>query len=207
MKTQMLLGFALFTVLTAVDSIWAQENSAEIRTRLDDGAPPSRLTDYDIHLNPQLGLSSFEYSGRSTGSSKQQLSGGLTAEFGGPARKLETGVVIMRTGSAVEGEDITSTYLALPMMAKIRVVSLRAQSWYTKFGFMSAFELNSSRDSVTNNFDVIGSLGVGGRLPLNRTMDVLVDASYNRGLLDALRTQGENYNQGFLFLAGVSIRI
>lgn len=157
-----------------------------------------RLSDLGMKLNPQLGVSSFEYSGKNAGEAKQKLSGGVTVEFGASQRKLETGLVVLQTQG--------STLLTLPMMAKLRVLSMRAQSWYGKFGFMPAFEISSSRKD-TNNIDVLGSIGAGGRLMFNQKSDFIIEATYNRGLMDGLRGGGENYNQGFLVMAGMSFNI
>jgi hypothetical protein len=164
-----------------------------------------------MHLNPQIGVSSFAYSGE--GNSKPQISGGATVEFGHPMRLLETGLIVMSTSSeaTLRGENapttINSTYLTLPMTAKLRVVHRHAQSWYVKFGAMSAYELSSNRNSATQNLDVLGIVGVGGRLAFNRRSDFVIEATYNHGLTDALSASGNNYNQGLLFLAGLSFRI
>ncbi len=96
--------------------------------------------------------------------------------------------------------------LTLPMMAKLRVLHMRAQSWYGKFGFSPAFELSSSRQD-TNKIDVLGSVGAGLRLSATKSNDFIIEASYNRGLLDGLRGSGDNFNQGFLILAGMSLSI
>ena len=167
------------------------------REPLDEVREP-RLSDLGMKLNPQLGVSSFEYSGKNAGEAKQKLSGGATVEFGGAPRKLETGLLAVQTQG--------STMLTLPMMAKIRVFSMRAQSWYGKFGFSPAFELSSSRND-TNKIDILGAIGAGGRLTATKTSDFIIEATYNRGMLDGLRGSGENFNQGFLVMAGMSFNI
>jgi len=200
MKKIVFPTLGLLMLLTAVQPILAQSTDAgSITTSVEEERSP-RLSDLGMKLNPQLGVSSFEYSGKNTtGGSEQKLSGGLTVEFGGSPRKMETGLVILQTQS--------STMLTLPMMAKLRVLSMRAQSWYGKFGFMPAFELSSSRNRETNNIDVLGSIGAGGRLMFNKKSDFIIEATYNRGLMDALRTSGQNYNQGVLVMAGMSFSI
>lgn len=199
MKKLTILLLALFMVLTAVEPVLAQASEAgTISTSVEEESGP-RLSDLGMKLNPQLGVSSFEYSGKNTGDSTQKLSGGLTVEFGGAQRKMETGLVILQTQS--------STMLTIPMMAKLRLISLRAQSWYGKFGFMPAFEMASSRGSQTNNIDVLGTIGAGGRLLFTKTSDFIIEATYNRGFMDGLRTNGSNYNQGVLVMAGMSFSI
>jgi hypothetical protein len=95
------------------------------------------------------------------------------------------------------------------MLAKIRVMSYKSQSWFIKAGAMTMFELNSSNNKATNNLDVMGTLGVGGRFAFTRKADLVVDATYNRGMLNAIRSNqvGSTYNQGFLVMAGLSFNL
>jgi hypothetical protein len=206
-----ILASALFTLLTAAQPVAAQEDSTS-RSTVEEVAPP-RLRDMGMHINPQIGVSSFEYSG-TTGGAKQKLSGGATTEFGLGMRRLETGLLLMQAGGRAELRDgstqnVTSTYLTIPMMAKIRIMQMQAQSWYIKTGVLTAFEVASSRDSATNNIDVLASLGLGGRFAFTRTADFIVEATYNRGLIEAARTTAAStdYNQGVIVLAGVSFSI
>lgn len=204
MKKAILIAISLLMIFTLVQPVLAQSSG----TGLDAGTISTevgderelRLSDFPMSLVPQLGVSSFEFSGEEGGGkAEQKLSGGLTVEFGQAMRKMETGFVVVQTQA--------SSMLTLPMMAKVRVLSMRAQSWYGKFGVMPAFEMSSSRDSETNNIDVLGSIGAGGRLKFNQRSDFLIEATYNRGLIDGLRSRGENYNQGVLVMAGMSFNI
>jgi hypothetical protein len=198
MKKLVIWTLALAMLLTVVQPVLAQSVGAGTSSTEIDEVREPRLSDLGMRLNPQLGVSGFEYSGKNGGESKQKLSGGLTVEFGGAPRKMETGLLVLQTQG--------STMLTLPMMAKLRVLQMRAQSWYGKFGFMPAFEISSSRKD-TNNLDVIGSLGAGGRLMFDKQSDFIIEATFNRGLMDGLRGNGENYNQGFLVMAGMSFNI
>ncbi len=67
-----------------------RDRSLEHQLPCDRRCKRTRLSDLNIKLNPQLGLSSFEYSGKNSGQAQQKLSGGLTFEFGDSPRKLET---------------------------------------------------------------------------------------------------------------------
>ena len=198
MKKLVIWTLALAMLLTVVQPVLAQSADAGSSSTSVDEVREPRLSDLGMRLNPQLGASGFEYSGKNGGESKQNLSGGLTVEFGGAPRKMETGLLVLQTSG--------STMLTIPMMAKLRVIQMRAQSWYGKFGFMPAFELASSRTD-TNNLDVMGSFGAGGRLMFDKQSDFIIEATYNRGLMDSLRGGGENFNQGFLIMAGLSFKI
>jgi hypothetical protein len=215
MKSLIITGLTMFTVLTAVQPIWAADDStsgASVRANVNDEAPPVRLSDLDMHINPQIGVSSFEYSGN-TGGGHQKFTGGATVEFGGSARKFETGVLLMQTGADTtvnngSVEQVNVTYLTLPMMAKLRIVSMRSQSWYAKFGAMTALTLNSSDRTVTNGADVLAAAGLGGRFAFSKKSDFIVEATYNRGLLESIHTANEtSYNQGFVVMAGLSFSI
>ncbi len=211
MKTLIALTLTLFTLLTAVQKSWAQDD-ASLRTKLFDDAGPTRLSDLGMRLNPILGVSDFSYSGEK-GGGHQKFTGGATVEFGQAARKLETGLLLVQAGGSAtltNGSDarVNNTYLAIPLMAKLRLVTQRTQSWYAKFGVLSAFAIGSSKSAAANPVDVLGSVGLGGRFVFTSKTDFLVEATYNRGFMDALQsTVGTYRNQGVLVLAGLSISI
>ena len=154
----------------------------------------------------------MSYSG-DDGSARQKLSGGSTVELGGDSRKLETGLLFMQTSGDVTLQDgsrspVTNSYLAVPMMAKLRVAALRTQSWYAKFGVISAFSVGPSRTATANPIDLMGSAGLGGRFVFTPKADFIIEATYNRGVMDAVQSSSSvNYNQGFLVLVGLSFRI
>ena len=199
MKNYVFPILAMTTLLTAAQPLLAQDGTTSVKL---ESVAPSQIADFNMRINPQLGLSSFEHKGQK--GSNHSPAFGATVELGESAmRKLETGLMIMTMGS----DTAKSTYLTIPMMAKLRLLSMKAQSWYAKFGFNSAYALNSSNNKVTNKIDVLMSAGAGGRLALTRSMDFIIEGTYNRGLLDNLKGSGDEYNQGFLILAGFSIPI
>ncbi len=193
MKQMLIAAGLVITLLTTGQPVSAQEGQSTIKM---DDVGEGQFTEYDLNLNPQLGYSSFEYSRRKP-QTGQGLTGGLTVELGQSLRKLETGLIVM--------EMAESRYLSIPMMAKLRVHAMRTQSWYAKVGFISAFEVAGGTESSTK-FDILGALGVGGRVVVDRSKDFIIEATYNRGLLPSGTDTGV-YNQGFLILAGLSFRI
>ncbi len=213
-KSSARLAAAVLLILSTVAKpIWAQDDTATSRVAVEDDGGPARLSDLGTHINPQLGVSSFEYSGV-RGGSKQKLSGGATVEFGEGMRRLETGLLFVQSGGRAELEDgskvvVSSSYIALPMLAKIRVAQLKSQSWFLKTGFLTAFEASSSNNSLTNNIDVLGSLGASGRFVFTKQSDFIVEATYNRGFMEAVRSSSSrsDYNQGILVMAGVSFKL
>lgn len=211
MKSLIFTMSAVFTVLTAVEPIWADDAST-VRTSISGEEGPARLSDLDMRLNPQIGVSSFEYS-KMEGKSGEKFAGGLTAEFGGPARKLETGVLLLNSSADVtlnngNQERLNSTYMTIPMMAKLRLVGLKSQSWYLKLGVSTALLTNTNDRVITNAADVLAGAGLAGRFAFTRKADFVVEATYNRGLLEAVRSNSvTSYNQGVVVLAGLSFRI
>ncbi|MGZ3723160.1 MAG: hypothetical protein ACXVA9_09530 [Bdellovibrionales bacterium] len=211
MKSLFILGSAMIMVLTAVEPLMAEQDPASLRTSVSDETPV-RLSDLDMHLNPQIGVSSFEYSGN-TGGGKQKPTGGATVEFGGSARKFETGILLMQTSAETTLNNgqvgtVNVNYLTLPMMAKLRIISMKSQSWYAKFGAMTALALSSSDRNLTNGADVLAGVGLGGRFTFTPKSDLIIEATYNRGLLESVHTStGSSYNQGFVVLAGLSFSI
>lgn len=214
MKLAAIMSLALLTSLTLPS--WAATSEASLNEgrsaiSVEDVTPASATTKFRIV--PQIGLASMGYSGKSGGESNERLAAGVTTELGSTkARLLETGLILMPTSAHAvlkdgQTETVNSTYLTIPMMAKIRFVELKSQSWYAKVGFSTAIEVGSNHDKDTNNFDVLGGLGIGGRFAFNRRADFLVEATYNRGLIDVLHTGGSSTNEGFLVTTGLSFNL
>ncbi len=206
-----LLASALLIILTAGAQVRAADTAATTSATLEDSSP-ARLSDLGTHINPQIGMASMEYSGRN--STAQRLTGGATAEFGEGIRRMETGLLLLQAGGKLTlangtETDVHSTYIAIPMLAKIRIFQMSKQAWYLKGGVLTAFEVGSNHNGETNNLDVLASLGLAGRFALTKNADFIVEGSYNRGLLPALRTSSnaDSYNQGALVLAGMSFKL
>ncbi len=202
MKKHILYAVSVISVLTAGLPIWAQSSTTASGGSLNmtiEGAAPERLSDYGLSINPQIGSSSFEYTGKNKNASSG-LSGGVTVEFGQAVRKFETGLVFI--------EMAKSGYITIPMMAKIRLVSMRAQSYYAKFGFAAAFEA-VGRQSEASNSDVLAGLGIGGRAAITDKIDLLIEGTYHRGMLNAYTNANPDniHNQGFLILTGLSLAL
>jgi hypothetical protein len=94
------------------------------------------------------------------------------------------------------------------MMAKLRVISTPSQSWYAKFGVLSAFEAGSSNSSVTGGTDVLAAAGMGGRFAFTKKADFIIEATYNRAMLQTVQSSaGTSYLEGFILMAGLSFSI
>lgn len=182
MKALVLFNLFIVTLMVSAAPVLAQNSSL---TTTQESIREPRLSDLGLKLNPQLGVSSFTYSESKTAQTK--LSGGATVELGQASRKLETGLLLVQLPD--------SSMLTIPMMAKLRVLSLPTQNWYGKFGFLPGFEISDSR-SQKNPIEILGAIGAGGRLAFNKRADLVVEATYNRGMMEHL--------SGFLVTAGMS---
>ena len=93
-------------------------------------------------------------------------------------------------------------------MAKLRIFQMHAQSWYAKFGALTALQVGSSDRSITNGADVMLGAGLGGRFTFTKKADFIVEATYDKGLLESIHTSSTTgYNQGFVVMAGLSFSI
>lgn len=198
MKKYIFSVLAMTTLLTAGQPILALDSTSRLQI---DQVSPDKLSDLNLRVNPQAGMSNFEHSKGS--GSQNAIVFGTTVEAGQSQRKLETGILLMTMGS----DQASAQYLTIPMMAKLRVLQAKAQSYYAKFGFAPAFEINSSNKRASNNIDVLMGAGIGGRLALTKDMDFVIEGTFNRGLMDNVKGGGSQYNQGFLLLGGLSVSI
>lgn len=191
MKLLTILLSPVFILLTFVEPIWADE----LWDQTDEPAAA------DLHLNPRLNLLAGVGDVGAEGHSRsERWGGGATLELGQDWRRLETGALLIPTGG-----EARSRSFALPMWAKFRVIHTESTSWFVKAGGMSAFEMTSARDQDTRNVDVLASGGVGGRVRLGQTADLIIDVTYNRGLLDHSRAaKGIDHQSGALIFTGLS---
>src|SRR5262249_35610126 len=109
-------------------------------------------------------------------------------------------------GPGGSSQTVNTSELAIPLMAKIRFIQTPSQAWYFKFGATTTFQTGSNYSSQTSTFDVLMGAGVGARLPVSQKMDLLVEATYNRGMIDALRGVA-GVSEGLLFFTGLSIAL
>jgi hypothetical protein len=94
------------------------------------------------------------------------------------------------------------------MLAKLRLMGERVQSWFFKIGTTPVFSVGHTGDVATNKVDILGTVGIGGRFAFTRKSDFILEATYNRGLMEAMTvSQKASFNQGFLIMAGLSFNI
>lgn len=168
------------------------------------------FTDLNARIVPQVGMTSMGYTGKLSGTPGQAFSGGLTTELGSTkARLLETGVLFMQNRSVVHSasadQSVSTSELAIPMMGKLRFINTKSQAWYFKLGALTTFE-TATNATNTSAMDVLASLGVGVRLPMSRKFDFLIEATYNRSVMNAF-FQDNSAQEGLLVFTGLSIAL
>lgn len=204
-----LISFLFFSA--AVQAVETESASVGSETRMEISDVRADLPKAMINL--QLGASAFDYTGDASGSRNDQgMAGALTVELGEINRFMETGFMVYQSRAEARSlttnqtEEINNTYLAIPLMAKIFPQG-GSRGFYIKGGMLTSFLLSSSKDADVRNIDLVGSLGAGGKLKMNEKSDFLIEATYNRGFLDQLRTRGDTYQQGFVLMGGVAFQI
>lgn len=204
--------FAITAQAQSESSMSSADSSSGVSEMQIDHQPEDSFTDLKVRLVPEVGMASMGYTGKLAGSEGQSFSGGLTTELGSTkARMLETGLLFLQNKSSVHNDNtnsnqtISTSELALPMMGKLRFINLKSQSWYFKVGALTTFE-TSSNATNKSSMDVLASLGVGARVPVDRKLDFLVEATYNRGILNAF-FQDNSAQEGLLVFSGLSIAL
>lgn len=201
MKSALLLAIVVF----ASPMAFAQEGRSELKLESQSEDLPS---DYKVSLVPQVGMASMSYTGKMKGDKGQGFSGGLTTELGSSkARLLEVGLLFVQSKSTVNdtNQTISTSQLGIPLMAKLRFIDMKSQSWYAKIGALTTFQ-TSSNEKETRSMDVLGSVGVGARVPLERKMDILIEATFNRGIMNAFLNE-TSVQEGLLVFTGISIAL
>jgi hypothetical protein len=213
MKLRSILALMVSLVLSLVFSFTALASEGTSTASMQGFESPESGDAYKVRLVPQVGMTSLGYAGSSGGDSTETISGGLTTEIGqSKQRLLETGILLLHTtadakvGANGATEQVATTQLAIPLMAKIRFIETKTQSWYAKFGALTAFETSNSQGNATTPFDVLGSAGVGARFPAGKKADFLVEATYNRGIFNVLR-DGTAVQEGVMIFTGISFGI
>jgi hypothetical protein len=205
------MKFAIFLTLSllAAPAAFAQEGVSDLKLEKQS---EDVYSEYKVRLVPEIGMSSMGYTGKMAGDNGQGLSAGLTTEIGETkARLLEAGVLLVNTTSTAAigphgtNETISTSQLGIPLMAKLRFIDTKSQSWYFKVGAITTFQTNSNQAN-TNSFDVLGALGLGARVPLDRKMDILIEATYNRGIMNAFLDES-GVQEGVLVFTGISIAL
>jgi hypothetical protein len=209
MKYVIFLTLSLFLFSAHAQSASSASASAEgvSETKLDQ-EPDMDFSNLKARIVPQIGMSSMGYTGSLSGTDGQGFSGGVTTELGETkARLLETGVLFLQNTSTAHidnsNQTINTSEIALPLMGKLRFINLKSQQWYFKVGALTTFQTGTPAEH-TSSMDVLASLGVGARVPVNRNMDFIIEATYNRGVLNAF-FQDNSSQEGVLVFSGLSI--
>jgi hypothetical protein len=182
-------------------------------------------------LIPIFGLTYFGYAGEGAGDTKtdKKISGGFLFDLGRSDLILETGLMVLSAGAKtvqrstsaadIYDVEINTTYLAAPILAKFYGTGV-SQNFYIKGGAMPALLLAANArgvsqidrktlsrdvsDSVTS-YDLVAVAGVGAEFVISPKSSLVLDATYNRGLINAASRGSSAYNQGVSLFAGFTV--
>ena len=135
----------------------------------------------NIRLIPAVGAASFTTDNDVTFENFDDgFSAGVFADFGPGAWVFETGILALSTQGSVqdEGASFEVDSWGIPLMAKFNLSGKPRETVFLKLGVIPF-----QPDGTTDDFDVLGSAGIGGAIPLLQNTALTLEATYNR-LLD-----------------------
>ena len=141
---------------------------------------------------------------------------------------FETGLQYKQMGTSVGNNSLTMNYITVPLAAKYYFGGERETGFYAKGGMVPGINVAHSETTTVggqsntadiqdaNTLDLGIMVGVGGKLQLSRSIDLLLEADYVRGITSLYGPNAFNNNgatQGvpsindtsIVFLTGVSL--
>lgn len=186
----------------AVDTEAATETKTQIENLMIETTEPS------VAINALFGVGAFEKTGAaSQDSGDQAVAGGITFDIGDKARVIETGLSYFQVNTESSNSSINSSYIAIPLNAKFYTSGEQASGLYVKGGLLTSFLIETNNANATRNLDMIGNIGVGGKIKMDKNYDMIIEGTYNRGFMDTLKAEGSTYNQGLLIIGGIAFQI
>lgn len=202
--TLAVLVLSAFSISTSAKNATGDTASTSA-LKVEDIKQESGETHFSI--NTQFGMAAFEKDGAaSQNNSEGAFVGGLTFDIGEKSRVLETGLTYFQANTSSRSLNIRTSYLAIPLNAKFYIAG-EQQGLYIKTGMLTSFLVGTNNSEQTRNFDLIGNIGLGGKLNVSKNMNFIIEGTYNRGFIDSLKADGNSYNQGLLITAGVAFDI
>lgn len=197
----LLIGFSAQANNATTESPAAAETKAKLGDVVEIEQRPG------VSFNALIGVGAFEKTGdQSQDSNDQNMAGSLTFDIGDKGRVIETGLSYFQTSTKNSTLEINSGYLAIPLNAKF-YTSGTQKGLYIKGGMLTSFLVSTNNKQATRNLDIIGNLGVGGKFPVQKGYEFIIEGTYNRGFLDQLRGTGDTFNQGLLIIGGLAFSI
>lgn len=212
MRTQSLSKLSLPLTAILFFSLPAQSQTqstpASESTQVSDSSPgtiqattPKARTDL-LRLIPIIGVSSYQNdTSASLNNFNEGFSAGLLADFGEGFWVFETGLMTMQssatTDPATASLDVNTW--GIPLLAKLNFSHQPHSTLFFKAG-VTPFISNGDAD----DFDIMGSGGIGGHIQMGPNSSVVLDATYNQNIT----TGGElNDYTGISLLAGLAFNI
>jgi hypothetical protein len=151
--------------------------------------------------------------------------GGTAIDIGPKQFVGEIGLRFLQQGFSYIGnysngsENFTANYLSIPVFAKYYFSDPNKGAFFVKLGALNSFLLGgtvssdfgtfnfSPSDLQGSGFDFSPAAGVGGLIPLSRSVALQLLGMYSHGVTPALNSNGAIYFQTFSFTAGVAFRL
>jgi hypothetical protein len=211
MKTVALLFF-----LICMSSIAWSDNIAISTTYPTNPTPSAGLIS---RVTPQVSFIMSDYQGSSVNSlgTTPNYGFGATLETGRTQLALETGLLYRAFGAQYQGAGYNFTihngYVAVPIIGKFYFSDPSGNSLYVKGGVVPGYLVNKGVTSNNapidttnlplNYFEFEAAVGVGDKIPLSQTTDLMLELTYNRGYTNIISDNDATaFNEAFILTAG-----
>lgn len=187
-------------------------------TRSGSGSFISRITpEASVIGSTFTGTMASESFGAKTG-----FGAGILVDLGRSSYVFETGLLYRRLGTEVSGFYTDQNfiwslnYLSLPLAMKYFFRGQDLTSLYLKLGVMPSMLLSEDMAlgstqqwtaTYNNSVDLSGIIGVGVKVALSHSADLILEATYNPGLTRAFGPDTPFYNTSVAFTSGVALRL
>ncbi len=182
--------------LATVPSLAQDEEGGAISTQTP------KMFSAPVRLIPVAGASSFSTDNTvNTNRIDETFSIGILADFGESDWTFETGLITVQSTANrnIDPNSINVDTWGIPLLAKLNLSGKPNETVFFKIGGMPFIAAGDAED-----FDLMGVIGLGAAIPLNKKTALVLDATYN----SLITTGGEltDYD-GVALLAGVSFSL
>jgi hypothetical protein len=202
------------------DSVDQQQDEAPVTIGRSNRNVRKSSTSKVSRIIPQASVlvSNFTRSGESA-NSKTGFGIGAVADIGHSDFVFETGLLYRQLGAAGSTDlvdiVVNLNYLTVPIVGKYYFSGQNTNSAYIKLGLLPSILVSKEAtasalglSASTSNFDVktfdLGPVaGLGGKIGMNDTTSMIIEANYYRGLTKI--TESEIYNSAFTLTAGIAL--
>lgn len=199
----------------AQDTSEVSSPAADVSTSRVSIPTSTPLTSGSVRLQPTLGLTVFDLTNNGDSKPDTGYAAGLLIDLGRSKATIQTGILYLQTGFkstiGATTQKLNMNYLAFPMLAKLNFSSNPRSTLFAKGGMTAMYLMTADIQENTFNVqrsaalakenlsdgDVLVSAGLGYAHQVSENSSLVVDATFNRGLIP-VADGGAIYNQGVL---------